>query len=70
MQDLGLRISHNRQKQSTEKNRTLLFYCYYFLILAVSNEPQATAVELAQLGEGCRGQAAPCKNRTMNDIAI
>ena len=38
MQDLGLRISHNRQKQSTEKNRTLLFYCYYFLILAVSNE--------------------------------
>ena len=40
MQDLGLRISHNRQKQSTKK-RTLLFYCYYFLILAVSNEPQA-----------------------------
>ena len=32
-----------------------------FLILAVSNEPQATAVELAQLGEGCRGQAAPCR---------
>mgnify|MGYP000652445317 CR=1 FL=1 len=24
-------------------------------------EPQAKAVELAQLGEGCRGQAAPCK---------
>jgi len=28
---------------------------------AVNYEPQATAVELAQLGEGCRGQAAPCK---------
>jgi hypothetical protein len=25
--------------------------------LPASNEPQATAVELAQLGEGCRGQA-------------
>ena len=37
MQDLGLRISHNRQKQSTEK-RTLLFYCYYFLILVASGE--------------------------------
>ena len=24
---------------------------------AVNYEPQATAVELAQLGEGCRGQA-------------
>ena len=24
-------------------------------------EPQATAVELAQLGEGCRGQADPCR---------
>ncbi len=37
-----------------------------FLILAVSNEPQATAVELAQLGEGCRGQAAPCKEWTIS----
>jgi len=26
-------------------------------------EPQATAVELAQLGEGCRGQAAHCKEQ-------
>ena len=30
------------------------------------NEPQATAVELAQLGEGCRGQAAPCKKWTIS----
>ena len=29
-------------------------------------EPQATAVELAQLGEGCRGQAAPCREWIMN----
>ena len=29
--------------------------------VAANYEPQATAVELAQLGEGCRGQAAPCK---------
>ena len=28
---------------------------------AVNYEPQATAVELAQLGEGCRGQADPCR---------
>ena len=33
------------------------------MMLAVKPEPQATAVELAQLGEGCRGQAAPCKER-------
>ena len=26
-------------------------------ILVARTEPQATAVELAQLGEGCRGQA-------------
>ena len=25
-----------------------------------------TAVELAQLGEGCRGQAAPCKEWTIS----
>ncbi|MDD6429983.1 MAG: hypothetical protein PUF96_02160 [Ruminococcus sp.] len=29
-------------------------------------EPQAKAVELAQLGEGCRGQAAPCRAWIMN----
>ena len=29
-------------------------------------EPQATAVELAQLGEGCRGQAAPCREWIMS----
>ena len=29
-------------------------------------EPQAIAVELAQLGEGCRGQAAPCKEWTIS----
>ncbi len=29
-------------------------------------EPQAIAVELAQLGEGCRGQAAPCREWIMN----
>ena len=25
------------------------------------NEPQENAVELAQLGEGCRGHADPCR---------
>ena len=29
-------------------------------------EPQAIAVELAQLGEGCRGQAAPCREWIMS----
>jgi hypothetical protein len=32
----------------------------------VSYEPQATAVKLAQLGEGCRGQAAPCREWIMS----
>ena len=29
--------------------------------VVVTYEPQATAVELAQLGEGCRGQLSPAK---------
>ena len=29
---------------------------------AANYEPQATAVELAQLGEGCRGQLPPAKS--------
>ena len=51
MQDLELRISHNRQKQSTEKIVLCFFIVIMILTLAASNEPQATAVELAQLGE-------------------
>ena len=31
------------------------------MVVADGDEPQATAVELAQLGEGCRGQADPCR---------
>ena len=34
-----------------------------FLILAVSNEPQATAVELAQLGEGDSPQCGEMSRR-------
>ena len=30
--------------------------------------PKAAAVELAQLGEGCRGQAAPCINGTIRKL--
>ena len=39
---------------------------WYFWEKGEKNEPQATAVELAQLGEGCRGQAAPCKEWTIS----
>ena len=39
-------------------------------ILVVRTEPQAIAVKLAQLGEGCRGQLSPAKNRTIRDIGI
>jgi len=39
----------------------LVMGCIKSSVLVAKNEPQATAVELAQLGEGCRGQAAPCK---------
>jgi len=44
--------------------------------LVAKYEPQATAVELAQLGEGCRGQAAPCKewvisnDRNLREIIV
>jgi len=44
--------------------------------LIARSEPQATAVELAQLGEGCRGQAAPCKewvisnDRNLREIIV
>ena len=36
------------------------------MIAVARYEPQATAVELAQLGEGCRGQAAPCRECTIS----
>ena len=39
---------------------------WYFWEKGEKNEPQATAVELAQLGEGCRGQAAPCREWIMS----
>ena len=31
-------------------------------MFVAKNEPQAKAVELAQLGEGCRGQLSPAKS--------
>jgi len=36
------------------------------LWLVAGYEPQAKAVELAQLGEGCRGQAAHCREWIMS----